>query len=264
MTESEWLTSTKIAPMLWHLHIEHVFLAGPSQGLCRTKEATRISDRKFRLFVAACCRQVWRELSDPRSRKAVEVGELYADGLVKVEAGEWIRDAWRAHREKSGPDGYVWTTALAHDCLVHLDNLHAWRVWESVDPLDQIDQVWLLRDLVGNPFRPVTLPTGDGYQPCPWLTPTAISLAQAAYDERALPSGQLDPLRLSVLADALEEEGCPGRVPCGCGGQPMYDNIECKRTAGKYCIPHPILGHLRSAGPHVRGCWAVDLVLGKE
>ncbi len=27
---------------------------------------------------------------------------------------------------------------------------------------------------------------------------------------------------------------------------------------------HPIVAHLRSAGPHYRGCWAVDLVLGKE
>jgi hypothetical protein len=52
-----------------------------------------------------------------------------------------------------------------------------------------------------------------------------------------LPSSELDTARLTVLADALEEAGC------GDG---------------------EMLGHLRSAGPHVRGCWALDLVLGKE
>jgi hypothetical protein len=64
-----------------------------------------------------------------------------------------------------------------------------------------------------------------------------LSLAQAAYDERTVPAGTLDPARLAVLADALEDAGC--------------DNAD-------------ILSHLRGTGPHVRGCWAVDLVLGRE
>jgi hypothetical protein len=62
-------------------------------------------------------------------------------------------------------------------------------------------------------------------------------LAQAAYDDRELPSGHLDPARLAVLADALEEAGCTNA---------------------------DILSHCRSPGPHVRGCWVVDLILGKE
>jgi hypothetical protein len=89
-------------------------------------------------------------------------------------------------------------------------------------------QAAAVRDLF-NPFRPV--PT----QPA-WLTPTVTGLAAAAYEERALPSGDLDNARLAVLADALEEAGCMDEV---------------------------FLGHLRSPGPHVRGCWALDLVLGK-
>jgi hypothetical protein len=64
-----------------------------------------------------------------------------------------------------------------------------------------------------------------------------VALAQAAYDEREQPSGRLDVARLAVLADALEDAGCD---------QP------------------DLLGHLRGPGPHVRGCWAVDLLLGKE
>jgi len=62
-------------------------------------------------------------------------------------------------------------------------------------------------------------------------------LAQAAYDQRELPSGTLDPARFAVLADALDEVGCADA---------------------------DILGHLRGPGPHVRGCWALDLCLGKE
>jgi hypothetical protein len=64
-----------------------------------------------------------------------------------------------------------------------------------------------------------------------------VALARAAYDERHLPSGHLDPARLLVLADALEEAGA---------------------TDAR------LLGRLRSAGPHVHGCHAVDAVLGKE
>jgi hypothetical protein len=62
-------------------------------------------------------------------------------------------------------------------------------------------------------------------------------LAQAAYDERQLPTGHLDSARLTVLADALEEAGC--------------DNAT-------------ILTHCRQPGEHVRGCWVVDLLLNKS
>jgi hypothetical protein len=87
----------------------------------------------------------------------------------------------------------------------------------------------LLREIFPNPFRPVALGPA-------WTTSDIRTLAQAAYDERHLPSGHLDLTRLAVLADALEEAGATG----------------------------DILTHLRSPGPHMRGCWPVDLLLGKE
>jgi hypothetical protein len=62
-----------------------------------------------------------------------------------------------------------------------------------------------------------------------WLTSTIRSLAQGIYTDRAFD-------RLSILADALQDAGC--------------DNDD-------------MLTHCRSDGPHVRGCWAVDLILGK-
>jgi hypothetical protein len=88
----------------------------------------------------------------------------------------------------------------------------------------------LIRDIFGNPFRPAALDPA-------WLTAPVLALALAAYEERTLPAGTLDASRLAVLADALEEAGC--------------DNAE-------------VLMHLRSPGPHVRGCFPVDLILGKR
>jgi hypothetical protein len=88
----------------------------------------------------------------------------------------------------------------------------------------------LLRDLFANPFCPVALDPG-------WRTPTTVSLARAAYADRLLPTGSLAPARLAVLSDALEEAGCPQ--------------------------DHELLLHLHGAEPHVRGCYALDLLLNK-
>jgi hypothetical protein len=88
-------------------------------------------------------------------------------------------------------------------------------------------QVALLHDIFGNPFRPTP--------PLPAVVlarndGTVPKLAQAIYEDRAFN-------RLPILADALEEAGC--------------NNAD-------------ILAHCRGPGPHVRGCWLVDLILGKE
>jgi hypothetical protein len=96
---------------------------------------------------------------------------------------------------------------------------------------EQRAQVALLHDLFDDLHRQ--------NDPAAWRSPNALvlQLARAAYEERILPGGSLDPARLVVLADALEETGC---------------------------TDHRLLDHLRGPGPHVRGCWAVDLVLAKE
>jgi hypothetical protein len=84
-------------------------------------------------------------------------------------------------------------------------------------------QADLIRDVFGNPFRPV-------HADPRWLTSTAVGLAQTIYADRAFD-------RLPILADALEEAGC--------------DDAD-------------VLSHLRGDGPHVRGCWVVDLILGQQ
>jgi len=94
---------------------------------------------------------------------------------------------------------------------------------EDVDSDERMLQAALLRDVFGNPFRPVTFDTA-------WRTATVTNLAQAIYHERAFD-------RLPILADALEDAGCTNA---------------------------DVLRHCRQPGEHVRGCWVVDLVLGKS
>jgi hypothetical protein len=84
-----------------------------------------------------------------------------------------------------------------------------------------LTMIRLLHEAFGNPFRPVA--------PGPWVTPAAVTSAQDMYDLR-------DFSTLPVLADLLEEAGCPEQS---------------------------VLDHCRTPGDHVRGCWVVDLVLGK-
>jgi hypothetical protein len=95
-------------------------------------------------------------------------------------------------------------------------------------------QANLLRDIVGDPFRPL-----PPIEPSllTWNSNLVRTLAQAAYDNRLLPSGELDPARLAVLADALTDAGC---------------------------TETELLEHLRGEGPHLRGCYGVDLLLGRK
>jgi hypothetical protein len=94
-------------------------------------------------------------------------------------------------------------------------------------------QATLLRCILGNPFRP---PPRIDPAWLAWRGGAVAQLAREIYDERELPPGHLDAARLAVLADMLEESGCAD--------------------------PH-VLGHLRGPGPHVRGCFAVDALLGR-
>jgi hypothetical protein len=181
---------------------------------CTDPEAMRqfvrdsTSERKRVLYLAAWCRCSRPVVRDRHSLEAVEVGERYADGLV-------AREDFRHAGSAAFLVQFVPTLMGGHHRAHHPEYAQ------------------LLRDVVGNPFRPVVLSPA-------WLTwneATVARLAQAAYDERELPSGELNNARLAVLADALEEAGCTDA---------------------------DILCHLRGPGPHVRGCWPVDLCLGKS
>ncbi len=227
MTEQEWEDSNNAAPMFQ-------FLWG------------HVSERKMRLIAVACCRRVWHLYRDDEPfRRVVVVAERRADGAASeaelhaartsahsaelaallgsadLAAAEVIQALWKRFRPaRSSPENrfthYPWVTAPSPDDRAQACNA------------ERAAQADLVREIVGNPFRPVAADPA-------WLTPTLRHLAQAACDERELPSGRLDPVGLAVLADAVEAAGATGEI----------------------------VTHLRGPGPHVRGCWAVDLLLGK-
>jgi hypothetical protein len=139
----------------------------------------------------------------------------------------------------------VWSLLATKECRQAVYRAAAYvNTWQMRDMKSVVDcaqvlaarpdtaaqQCTLLRDIIGKPFSPVALDPA-------WRTSTVTALATAAYEERTLPAGTFDSDRLAVLADALEDAGS--------------DNAD-------------LLSHLRGSGPHVRGCWVVDLLLGKE
>jgi hypothetical protein len=87
-------------------------------------------------------------------------------------------------------------------------------------------QANLLRDVVGNPFRPVSVDP----QWLEWRDGTVARMARTMYSERRFAD-------MPVLADALEDAGCTNA---------------------------DVLAHCRNGGPHALGCWALDLVLGNR
>jgi hypothetical protein len=211
MDERDWLASESPLVML-------EFLGG------------KASDRKLRLFATSCCRAVWHLLEFDYLRRLVEAAERLADGAPSSEFFlEWntVSPAARQGRFFRAL-GYAVAPGLT---AAHTKYL-AQTVWFASDLSgDEGTRLLLrlLRDIFGNPFRSPTLHPD-------WLTPTVFALAQAAYDERLLPAGELERDRLLILADALEDAGADAALT----------------------------DHLREPGPHVRGCWVVDAILGRE
>jgi hypothetical protein len=255
MTEAEWLEGTDPQKML-------AFLQG------------KASDRKLRLFAVACCRSSWRFLDGRWALPAVDVAERLADGSAGEEEraraarefGKYYAAASQSVAESDMMADEAWSSgepaADLTDMYAVLD-LHL-ACSQSLQPEPRPDEVLrhiqqarrllengtaggtpgigalvgpyvvsLIRCIFGNPFRPATPDTVW----LAWQDRTIPKLAQAAYDDRTLPAGVLDLSRLAILADALEEAGC-------------HDT--------------DILGHCRGPGPHVRGCWLVDLVAGRS
>jgi hypothetical protein len=266
VTEAEWLACTDARRML-------TFLRPPP------------NDRKGMLFAVACCRAVWSRLPRPDGLPGLDWAE--AESLQGVRWAEEHADVigtpdfdlrrliygleaavlhWQSlmyfegrKREKSLrgqiEDTDDWSDHDLRHVAGHIDGtlLEPQRFTEAeldaisaqwggaadlayrlpdlvdrsgADALEWVDEGLLPPDLLRDIF-------GNPFRPAAidprWLTSTAVSLAGAIYEERAFD-------RLPILADALEDAGC--------------DNAD-------------ILTHLRGEGPHARGCWAVDLVLGK-
>ncbi|QEL14273.1 hypothetical protein [Limnoglobus roseus] len=217
--------------------------------------------RKRRLFAVACCRRVWNLIADRGSRAAVEAAERFADGEcdadeLSARAAEAYAVADGLTEVARGVDGSECENPAMAAAVAAAESA---RGESSVTPQTVFDDAvwsvtWHARDALGsaeyqrtaddasaeavvrregaaqielfccvfNPFAPAFDPS--------WVSDTARSLAEAAYENRSFD-------RLPILADALEDAGC---------------------EEGE------LLGHLRGGGLHARGCWVVDLMLGRK
>jgi hypothetical protein len=224
MTEQEWLAGTDPSRLL--------------NGL-----RGRVSDRKLRLFACACAEHVRELFTNEACLQAVATARRFADGEATREeltaAGRrvwgYIRSAVGRTQSSINADGAASRTA--NDSAWEAAQGAAWEttkalaraggqpIWEEALTAGRERVMPLLREVFGD--RPLA-PRGDPVRH-PWVGPTAVRLAEAAYQE-----GVFD--RLAVLADVLEEGGCTDAQ---------------------------LLGHLRGPGPHARGCWPLDLILGR-
>ena len=242
--ETRWLSCTAPGPMLRHV-------------------APWASARKLRLFACGYCLRLGRLWRDDVGSAEFEVALRFADneaterqlwmanaaaeGIINAintrEALRW--DRWERRGHCLAEFARAVTLRLSMEAVRGVLAVSPWieerqpsadgffrRAWESIQMVaagmrgrgpEHHIQANLLRDVFGNPFRPVTV------QP-DWLTPTVVHVAQTIYAERTFD-------QLPVLADALEDA----------------DFVHAE-----------LLGHLRSADEHIRGCWALDLILSKD
>jgi hypothetical protein len=253
MTEAEWLACIDPQPMLEFVR-------------------RQASDRKVRLFAVACCRRVWPSLEHEEFRDAVRMAESFADG--RVDRAEMLRAHEKAHAifialrrdpdspsRDNGPAAALTASgfpsppkSIWHRIADALDD--PW--WE--DEFDKGDALApalvtarhaarAAADLQGERSvldHPVTIAEhreqvalvhclfGNPFRAQPdctaWLKREEIALAESIYAERAFD-------RMPLLADALEASGCKNA---------------------------DVIDHCRSGREHARGCWVVDLLLGKS
>jgi hypothetical protein len=198
---------------------------------------TKATKRRLRLFAVGCCRKIWHRLTDARSRSAVEVAERFADDPHNQE----LRDAL----SKAAAAAYA-VEAAARESIFMVNAHAAVRACHTVEytVASEIFAAFAVmtacaaaypENLMKSHLHCILLRDIFGNPFCPVSIDqsckggTALDLAQAIYDERAFDG-------LPILADALEDVGCTNQE---------------------------ILGHCRGSGPHVRGCWVLDLLLGE-
>ncbi|AMV29304.1 hypothetical protein VT84_33220 [Gemmata sp. SH-PL17] len=199
--------------------------------------ANKVSERKIRLFTVGSCRLIWTLITKKPYRVAVEVAEAFADGEATKKALTAARIAARTTvaAEKKYAKLQVAAACLdtvnanvvsgAFGASVDVPSAALYRGTDDWDyDATKLTILALLRDVVG------PLPFRKVTVKPAWRTSTAVALASQMYEAR-------DFSAMPILGDALQDAGC--------------DNDE-------------VLDHCRGPGPHVRGCWVVDLVLGKE
>lgn len=200
----------------------------------------RTSARKFRLVCVASCERAKR-YTEPHYHEPAEIAAAILAGTATAAQMRAVYRKYPPHFDHDDRNAFANTAGpdiedTAPRSVADLADwiAHCRAVYDEVPEADyeaekrarleeelalSADQV---REVVGNPFRPVRL--------------EHLRLSEEILGMARLAAADFDPVRLAVLSDALEETGCAEAA---------------------------LLSHLRSPGPHVRGCWALELILGK-
>ena len=265
MNQAQWLSGTNPHEMLAYLkETKPAGWASVLSWLGLRKGG--ISARKSLLFACACCRRIWPLLADERTRQAVEVAELYADGLANRRALHQAVLAARAASMDSGRPRVMmgeWSAAAqaraaeAVACTLEADDpadeaatwgkeaIRAWATQNSGGKSSRAahgprlphqagtpEAAWIAEGIAQCDLLRDLL--GNPFHPAhfdpSWRTPQAVTLANSIFRDRAFTG-------LPELANLLEKAGCTNT---------------------------DLLKHCRENKEHARGCWAVDLVLGKK
>jgi hypothetical protein len=209
MTEAEWLAATDPESLL--VWLQFAATARPSR-------------RKLALASSGWARQVGRRIRSELIARAFHLTERGADGSVgQGDVAAFLSEFYG----RGGGDDLSIGLAAVRILWPHRveeppeESVGFVSRWAAVylRPNSRAD---ILRDVIGNPFRPASLDPS-------WVTSTVVSLARQMYASR-------DYSAMPILADALQDAGC--------------DSTD-------------VLAHCRGPGPHIRGCWVVDLVLSK-
>ena len=270
MTEEQWLSCTDPIRMVEFLRGNPTSEDTVTWWNSRRQfeEASQGNDRQFRLFACACCRRIWDRIPAACNRDAVAAVEDYLDGRLsgqalerafvassaveyredgsrRSEPGYWIvKDLGRgfykmtaaasalliasqvicmADEEYGREAGHVFNSCFYAAAGVFLSRFHWPLPLPTAVEAECAAQAALLRCLFGNPVRSVTIEPR-------WRTANVVDLAHAIYQ-----GNEFSPSQMAVLADALLDAGAAGELA----------------------------EHCRNDGPHIKGCWVVDLILGK-
>lgn len=190
----------------------------------------RASNRQLRLFACACCRSIWGHVPDGPCRNAVEVSQQFAYGEATADQLAAARKSAIAAASGAGPrSAAAWAACeAANPSALYAAKVAADEACEQVrrhSPWAADDearaQAGFLRDIVGNLFRE--------------LRPSFFRRwAQDPRIQNIVAGARCGELQedMKALGDELERLGCPKLI----------------------------VEHCRSSGPHVRGCWALELL----
>lgn len=195
------------------------------------------SSRKRRLFVVACIRRFPDLVKNKTMKEAIAWAEAYVDGISdeKTRAKLYQRASTASRDFSHGRiarnllepkfGGYVMAAENLHHLFGRPNSAEERAKEDIAVSREKAAQKELVFEIFGNPFHPITLPLNL----FTWNDGAIPQIAEAIYVERRFED-------ISILADALEDAG----------GEPA------------------LVEHCRNGQPHVRGCWVIDLLLGKK